>query len=175
MGFLHLRQPPYVVSRCLDHFVLSVVCLYDVIYWRFLFTLFFFKYQLLHISHLCLFSGQDDYDRLRPLSYQEANLVLVCFDVTNPTSYENVLIKVIIPQCINNRPAKTNKNVTARLAFQVCSSSECKWLSGGAWCVGCILLAMINSTWAWTLTLRMQGLSLLRRRYSVRKLLTEEL
>ncbi|XP_039471881.1 rho-related GTP-binding protein RhoF isoform X1 [Oreochromis aureus] len=38
-------------------------------------------------------AGQDDYDRLRPLSYQEANLVLVCFDVTNPTSYENVLIK----------------------------------------------------------------------------------
>uniref|UniRef100_A0AAQ4S0N5 Ras homolog family member F n=1 Tax=Gasterosteus aculeatus aculeatus TaxID=481459 RepID=A0AAQ4S0N5_GASAC len=39
------------------------------------------------------FSGQEDYDRLRPLSYQEADLILVCFDVTNPTSYENVLIK----------------------------------------------------------------------------------
>lgn len=42
-----------------------------------------------------VFSGQEDYDRLRPLSYQEANLVLVCFDVTNPTSFDNVLIKVI--------------------------------------------------------------------------------
>lgn len=38
-------------------------------------------------------AGQDDYDRLRPLSYQEASVVLVCFDVTNPTSFENVLIK----------------------------------------------------------------------------------
>ncbi|KAK5878947.1 hypothetical protein CesoFtcFv8_024305 [Champsocephalus esox] len=38
-------------------------------------------------------AGQDDYDRLRPLSYQEADLILVCFDVTNPTSFENVLIK----------------------------------------------------------------------------------
>ncbi|XP_022617922.1 rho-related GTP-binding protein RhoF-like [Seriola dumerili] len=38
-------------------------------------------------------AGQDDYDRLRPLSYQEANLILVCFDVTNPISFENVLIK----------------------------------------------------------------------------------
>ncbi|XP_060917804.1 rho-related GTP-binding protein RhoF [Labrus mixtus] len=38
-------------------------------------------------------AGQEDYDRLRPLSYQEANLVLVCFDVTNPTSFENVMIK----------------------------------------------------------------------------------
>uniref|UniRef100_A0A3B5L5P1 Ras homolog family member F n=1 Tax=Xiphophorus couchianus TaxID=32473 RepID=A0A3B5L5P1_9TELE len=38
-------------------------------------------------------AGQEDYDRLRPLSYQEANLVLICFDVTNPTSFENVMIK----------------------------------------------------------------------------------
>ncbi|XP_072311544.1 rho-related GTP-binding protein RhoF isoform X2 [Eucyclogobius newberryi] len=38
-------------------------------------------------------AGKDDYDRLRPLAYQEANVVLVCFDVTNPTSFENVLIK----------------------------------------------------------------------------------
>ncbi|TSM12574.1 Rho-related GTP-binding protein RhoF [Bagarius yarrelli] len=38
-------------------------------------------------------AGQDDYDRLRPLSYQDANLILVCYDVTSPTSYENVLIK----------------------------------------------------------------------------------
>ncbi|KAM9841359.1 rho-related GTP-binding protein RhoF [Aulostomus maculatus] len=38
-------------------------------------------------------AGQEDYDRLRPLSYREANLVLVCFDVTNPISFENVMIK----------------------------------------------------------------------------------
>ncbi|CAJ0960828.1 unnamed protein product, partial [Ranitomeya imitator] len=37
--------------------------------------------------------GQEDYDRLRPLSYQDVNLVLICFDVTNPTSFDNVLIK----------------------------------------------------------------------------------
>lgn len=38
-------------------------------------------------------AGQDDYDRLRPLSYQDANVVLVCYDVMNHTSYENVIIK----------------------------------------------------------------------------------
>ncbi|MBN3280683.1 RHOF protein, partial [Polyodon spathula] len=38
-------------------------------------------------------AGQEDYDRLRPLSYQNANLVIVCYDVTNPTSFDNVLIK----------------------------------------------------------------------------------
>uniref|UniRef100_A0A8D0I1H5 Ras homolog family member F, filopodia associated n=2 Tax=Sus scrofa TaxID=9823 RepID=A0A8D0I1H5_PIG len=37
--------------------------------------------------------GQEDYDRLRPLSYQNTHLVLICYDVMNPTSYDNVLIK----------------------------------------------------------------------------------
>ncbi|KAM4827775.1 rho-related GTP-binding protein RhoF isoform 1-T1 [Thomomys bottae] len=40
-----------------------------------------------------LVPGQEDYDRLRPLSYQNAHLVLICYDVMNPTSYDNVLIK----------------------------------------------------------------------------------
>uniref|UniRef100_A0A8C9BY25 Ras homolog family member F, filopodia associated n=1 Tax=Phocoena sinus TaxID=42100 RepID=A0A8C9BY25_PHOSS len=39
-------------------------------------------------------AGQEDYDRLRPLSYQNTQLVLICYDVMNPTSYDNVLIKV---------------------------------------------------------------------------------
>uniref|UniRef100_A0A8C7ETW2 Ras homolog family member F, filopodia associated n=1 Tax=Neovison vison TaxID=452646 RepID=A0A8C7ETW2_NEOVI len=39
-------------------------------------------------------AGQEDYDRLRPLSYQNTHLVLICYDVMNPTSYDNVLIKV---------------------------------------------------------------------------------
>ncbi|XP_078277786.1 rho-related GTP-binding protein RhoF [Rhinoraja longicauda] len=38
-------------------------------------------------------AGQEDYDRLRPLSYQETNVILICYDVTNPTSFENVRIK----------------------------------------------------------------------------------
>lgn len=42
---------------------------------------------------LCV-SGQEDYDRLRPLSYQSTNVVLICYDVMNPTSYDNVAAKV---------------------------------------------------------------------------------
>ncbi|NWS48348.1 RHOF protein, partial [Probosciger aterrimus] len=38
-------------------------------------------------------AGQEDYDRLRPLSYSDANVVLICFDVTDPSSYNNVLTK----------------------------------------------------------------------------------
>ncbi|NWQ97984.1 RHOF protein, partial [Burhinus bistriatus] len=43
--------------------------------------------------HLWDTAGQEDYDRLRPLSYSDANVVLICFDVTNPNSYDNVLTK----------------------------------------------------------------------------------
>nr|XP_033776915.1 rho-related GTP-binding protein RhoD [Geotrypetes seraphini] len=38
-------------------------------------------------------AGQEDYDRLRPLSYTGANVILICYDVTNPGSYDNVLTK----------------------------------------------------------------------------------
>ncbi|XP_076208770.1 rho-related GTP-binding protein RhoF isoform X2 [Aptenodytes patagonicus] len=38
-------------------------------------------------------AGQEDYDRLRPLSYQNTNVVLICYDVMNPTSYDNVAAK----------------------------------------------------------------------------------
>jgi Ras-related C3 botulinum toxin substrate 1 len=35
-------------------------------------------------------AGQEDYDRLRPLSYPGTNVFLICFSVVNPASYENV-------------------------------------------------------------------------------------
>lgn len=38
-------------------------------------------------------AGQEEYDRLRPLSYANANVFLICFSVTNPVSYENVQAK----------------------------------------------------------------------------------
>ncbi|XP_067687391.1 rho-related protein racA-like [Haliotis asinina] len=34
--------------------------------------------------------GQEDYDRLRPLSYPETDVFLVCFDIKNRTSFENI-------------------------------------------------------------------------------------
>ncbi|XP_019352330.1 rho-related GTP-binding protein RhoD isoform X2 [Alligator mississippiensis] len=43
--------------------------------------------------HLWDTAGQEDYDRLRPLSYTEANIVLMCYDVTSPSSYDNILTK----------------------------------------------------------------------------------
>lgn len=39
---------------------------------------------------LCMTIGQEDYDRLRPLSYPQTDVFLVCFSVTSPASFENV-------------------------------------------------------------------------------------
>uniref|UniRef100_A0A3P9Q677 small monomeric GTPase n=1 Tax=Poecilia reticulata TaxID=8081 RepID=A0A3P9Q677_POERE len=38
-------------------------------------------------------AGQEDYDRLRPLSYPQTDVFLVCFSVVSPASYENVRTK----------------------------------------------------------------------------------
>jgi len=37
---------------------------------------------------------QEDYDRLRPLSYPQTDVFLVCFSVVSPASFENVKEKV---------------------------------------------------------------------------------
>ena len=38
-------------------------------------------------------AGQEDYDRLRPLSYPQTDVFLICFSVVNPSSFENVKTK----------------------------------------------------------------------------------
>lgn len=35
-------------------------------------------------------AGQEDYDRLRPLSYPDSNVILICFSVSAPDTLENV-------------------------------------------------------------------------------------
>ncbi len=41
-------------------------------------------------------AGQEDYDRLRPLSYPDSHVILICFAVDSPDSLENVQEKVIL-------------------------------------------------------------------------------
>lgn len=36
-------------------------------------------------------AGQEDYERLRPLSYPGTHVVIILFDITNPVSFENAL------------------------------------------------------------------------------------
>jgi len=37
-------------------------------------------------------AGQEDYDRLRPLSYPQTDVFLICFSVNSPASFENVKV-----------------------------------------------------------------------------------
>ena len=38
--------------------------------------------------------GQEDYDRLRPLSYPDSHVILICFAIDSPDSLDNVQEKV---------------------------------------------------------------------------------
>jgi len=35
-------------------------------------------------------AGQEDYDRLRPLSYPQTDVFLICFAITSVSSFDNV-------------------------------------------------------------------------------------
>jgi len=48
-------------------------------------------------------AGQEDYDRLRPLSYPQTDVVLVCFSVISNSSFENVKTKWV-PEIHHHAP-----------------------------------------------------------------------
>merc|ERR1712117_678478 len=48
-------------------------------------------------------AGQEDYDRLRPLSYPQTDVFLVCFSVVSPASFENIREKWV-PEIAHHCP-----------------------------------------------------------------------
>ena len=48
-------------------------------------------------------AGQEDYDRLRPLSYPQTDLFLICFDIGSRTSFENVRARWV-PELRHHQP-----------------------------------------------------------------------
>jgi Ras-related C3 botulinum toxin substrate 1 len=43
---------------------------------------------------LCDTDGQEDHDHLKPLSYSQTDVFLICFSLVNPKSFQNVKAKV---------------------------------------------------------------------------------
>jgi small GTP-binding protein len=99
-------------------------------------------------------AGQEDYDRLRPLSYPMTDVFLVCFSVVSPTSYENVSAKWV-PELRHHAPAapiilvgtKTDLREDPVIVSRICFSAELLraavlqlfvffLLGRGAWFVG---------------------------------------
>ena len=35
-------------------------------------------------------AGQEDYDRLRPLSYPDTDVILICYSIDSPDSLQNI-------------------------------------------------------------------------------------
>jgi GTPase SAR1 family protein len=52
-------------------------------------------------------AGQEDYDRLRPLSYPDSHVILICFAIDSPDSLDNVQEKVCDPRL---HPAEITTN-----------------------------------------------------------------
>ena len=48
-------------------------------------------------------AGQEDYDRLRPLSYPQTDVFLLCYDVSRKSSFENIITKWI-PEIVHHCP-----------------------------------------------------------------------
>lgn len=52
---------------------------------------------------LCDTAGQDEFDKLRPLCYNNADIFLLCFSVVSPASFQNVAEKWV-PEIQNHSP-----------------------------------------------------------------------
>ena len=80
-------------------YVLNFTCLYSVIaimlYSRLVVAIISLSVFFFIILVYTFVAGQEDYDRLRPLSYPQTDVFLVCFSVASPTSFENAKSKWI--------------------------------------------------------------------------------
>lgn len=78
-------------------------------------------------------AGQDDYDRLRPLAYPGTDVILVCFSIANPASFEHITSKWL-PEIKQHMPEVPSilvgTQVDLRDADQGCRDADSR---GQAW------------------------------------------
>lgn len=53
-------------------------------------------------------AGQEDYDRLRPLSYPDSNMFMMCYSIDSPESLDDVEAKVLSPASLSRTPLTDN-------------------------------------------------------------------
>ena len=51
---------------------------------------------------LHLHRGQEEYERLRPMSYSKSHVILIAFAIDTPDSLDNVTVKVRVSASICN-------------------------------------------------------------------------
>lgn len=66
----------------------------------FCFSSVVFLLSFLGLNLLLYVTGQEDYNRLRPLSYRGADVFILAFSLISKASYENVSKKVKYPMVI---------------------------------------------------------------------------
>lgn len=70
-------------------------------------------------------AGQEDYDRLRPLSYPDTNVILMCFSVDSPDSLENIPEKWTPEVCTRTQNAfkmiRMNHSTLIKFRFSLLS------------------------------------------------------
>lgn len=86
-------------------------------------------------------AGQEDYDRLRPLSYPDSHVVLICFAIDSPDSLDNVSEKVSLfdprwplPAWMQHMLTSHSANSGMPRSFTSAVTSPFSWLAARRTC-----------------------------------------
>lgn len=79
-------------------------------------------------------AGQEDYDRLRPLSYPDSHVILICFAIDSPDSLDNVQEKVCFktlsfPNHIICQPLYRSSLFKLDMRGRVANYLDMQWIS----------------------------------------------